>query len=122
MADMHHEHFERCCKSATPHTQAYELMLDGGYAANTMTVMLLLEGCNFKGRGLSEVAMVLYGKLATAHGGDVPVIVKSQLLQVGCLRSALTRAASAIVFCVASTCLHPVFDAPRCAPRCLGQR
>lgn len=57
-------------------------MLDGGYPANTMTIMLLLEGCNFKGRGLSEVAMVLYAKLAAAHGGAVPVIVKSQLLQV----------------------------------------
>jgi hypothetical protein len=57
-------------------------MEERGYQGNTMTIMLLLGACNWKGRGLSDVAMVLYAKLASAHKGDIPVVIKSQLVEV----------------------------------------
>jgi hypothetical protein len=57
-------------------------MEERGYQSNTVTYMLLLNVCNWKGRGLSDVAMVLYGKLAATHKGEIPVVIKSQLLDV----------------------------------------
>lgn len=62
--------------------QLYEKMLDNGHEPNTFTCMAILEACNFKGRGLFDVAMLLYAKLATTMPGPVPDVIKTQLLQV----------------------------------------
>ena len=62
--------------------QLYEAMLDNGHEANTYTCMLLLEACNFKGKGLYDVALVVYAKLAATMPGPVPDVLKAQLLEV----------------------------------------
>jgi hypothetical protein len=59
------------------------MMLDNGYEANTFTCMMILESCNVKGRGLCDVAMVLYSKLAISLKKEpVPQVIKDQLVKV----------------------------------------
>lgn len=59
------------------------MMLDNGFEANTFTCMMILESCNVKGRGLCDVAMVLYSKLAISLKKEpVPQVIKDQLVKV----------------------------------------
>ena len=70
----------RCIQSVL--LQLFDMMAEHGYPANSFTYTAILGACNFKGRGLFDVAAVLYSKLATASGEPVPQDVQQELVKV----------------------------------------
>lgn len=58
-------------------------MREHGVMPNTFTYLSIIQGCNFKGRGLYDVGIMMYTKLvADFEERGVPDILKSELLAV----------------------------------------
>lgn len=57
------------------------MMAEHGYPANTFTYSTILAACNFKGRGLFDVAAALYDKLL-ASDEAVPQDIQVELVKV----------------------------------------
>ena len=59
------------------------MMREHGVMPNTFTYLSIIQGCNFKGRGLYDVGIMMYTKLvADFEEQGVPDILKSELLAV----------------------------------------
>lgn len=61
--------------------QAFDMMQDRGLTPNTFTYAILIEGCNYKGRGQFDVAMQIYANLRERMP-SVPDYIKGLLLRV----------------------------------------